>query len=55
MTEQMADGGPFEEEELRDFYDIAKKSSIKDFDKVAVGEVKEEFLDNLRKKMKARY
>ena len=51
----MADGGPFEEEELKDFYDNAKKLAMKDFDKVAVGEVKEEFLDTLRKKMKARF
>jgi len=55
MGEELQAGGPFFEAELKDIYSTAKKQALNHFQKVAVGDVKEEYLENLRDKMKNKY
>lgn len=55
MSEEMQSGGPFEDHELRDAYSSAKKKAMQNFIKVAVGEVKDNFLENLKTRIKNRY
>jgi len=55
ISDDTKNGGPFFENELKDFYSSAKKKALQFFTKVAVGDVKEDFLDNLKKKMTNRY
>lgn len=55
MSEEMGGGGPFEDHELKDAYAKSKKKALQYFQKVAVGEVKEDFYDSLKSKMKDRF
>lgn len=55
MAEELSQQGPFENEELKDIYSSAKKMALAHFNKTAVGDVKEDYLDGLRDKMKAKY
>lgn len=52
---ELQTGGPFYDNELKDIYSSSKKQAIQHFTKVAVGEVKEEFMNMLRDKMKNKY
>lgn len=52
---EMEDGGPFDDEELKSCFKNAKKKAIEHFQKVAVGEVKDEFEENLKNKMKSKF
>ena len=51
----MSGGGPFEDHEMKDSYANAKRKAMQFFHKVAVGDVKEDFIDNLKQKIKTRY
>lgn len=51
----MQNGGPFEDHEIKDAYTNAKKKAMQFFQKIAVGDIKEDFVDNLKTKMKNRY
>ena len=55
LMEELAAGGPFYDQELKDIYNSAKKAAVDNFVKVAVGDVKEKFLDDLKEKMKQKY
>ena len=55
LTTELEQGGPFYENELKDIYDSAKKQALTHFQKVAVGEVKEQFCEDLKEKMKQKY
>ena len=55
LMEEISNGGPFYDQELKDIYNAAKKAACDHFQKVAVGEVKEKFLDDLKEKMKQKY
>lgn len=52
LSNELQLGGPFYDNELKDIYTSAKKSASDHFTKVAVGDVKEKFLDDLKEKMK---
>ena len=51
----MENGGPYFENEFKEFFSKAKKKAMEFFNKTAVGEVKDEFIENLKGKMKSRY
>lgn len=55
MSEDLISGGPYEEHELKHAYSNAKTKALANFKKVAVGDVKEDFADNLKKRIKNRY
>lgn len=55
ISDAMENGGPFFENELKVCYNTAKKEAVQFFNKIAVGEVKEQYLETLRSKMKARF
>ena len=55
FTDDIAEGGPFYEQELKDFFRDAKKKALDTFLKVAVGDDKEKFLDDFKEKMKQKY
>lgn len=55
LAKEMEVGGPYEEQELKDCFRNAKKKAMEYFSKTAVGEVKDDFIDNLKIKMKDRY
>jgi uncharacterized protein YnzC (UPF0291/DUF896 family) len=40
---------------LRDIYSLAKKQALAHFTKVAVGEVREKYMDDLKEKMKQKF
>jgi len=52
LSEETQNEGPLYEEELKDKYLVAKRAAVTFFDKVAVGEVKDKFLEQLKDKMK---
>ena len=52
IAEELANGGPFYEHEIKEFHQAAKQQALDNFQKVAVGDVKEKFLDDLKEKMK---
>jgi len=52
LMEDLQNGGPFYDQELKDIYNSAKKAAVDNFIKVAVGDVKEKFLEDLKEKMK---
>lgn len=55
ISKELAGDGPFEDQELKDFYSSAKKKAMQYFNKVAVGEVKEDFIENLKTKIKNKF
>jgi len=55
MSEGLQEGGPFYEEELKDIYTNSKRTALEHFNKVAVGDEKTTFHDNLKQKMKTNY
>lgn len=55
IAEEIASGGPFYEQELKEFHTVAKQNALDNFTKVAVGDVKEKFLDDLKEKMKQKF
>ena len=55
LNEELQQGGPFYDNELKDIYDAAKKAAIDNFSKVAVGEIKDQYMDDLKEKMKQKY
>lgn len=55
VSSDLESGGPFYDHELKDIYDAAKKVALDNFSKVAVGEVKDQFMDDLKEKMKQKY
>ena len=55
IAEELKLGGPFYEHELKDIHSAAKSSALESFTKVAVGDVKEKFLDDLKEKMKQKF
>jgi uncharacterized protein YnzC (UPF0291/DUF896 family) len=55
LHNETKDGGPFYEQELRDIYSMAKKQALTHFTKVAVGEVKEKYIEDLKEKMKQKF
>ena len=52
ISEDCAAGGPFYEHELKDIYSSAKQQAIERFQKVAVGDVKPKYFEDLKEKMK---
>lgn len=55
ISKDIAGEGPFEDHELKDFYSSAKKKALQYFNKIAVGEVKEDFVENLKTKIKNKF
>lgn len=55
LNDEIANEGPLYDEELKDKYLVAKRAALSFFDRVAVGEVKDKFLEQLRDKMKQKY
>jgi hypothetical protein len=55
LQEDLQQGSPFYDEELKNIYNSAKKQALDHFLKVAVGDVKERFLEDLKDKMKNKY
>ena len=55
LTEDVQEGGPFYDQELKDFFNEAKKKALTNFTKVAVGDDKEKFLDDFKEKMKQKF
>ena len=55
MEEEMRNGSPFYENEFKDCYAGAKKKALTFFNKIAVGDVKQQYLETLKGKMKARF
>ena len=55
LSEETANEGPLFDEELKDKYSTAKRAALEYFRKTAVGEVADEFADQLKEKMKQRY
>ena len=55
FKDEVETGGPYYDTEIKDIYDNCKQMAIQNFQKVAVGEVKDQFLDDLKTKMKQRY
>ena len=55
MSEEMSSGSPFYEHELNDCFNNSKKKALLFFNKIAVGDVKEEYLETLKNKMKSRF
>ena len=52
LQEETQNEGPLYDEELKDKYLVAKRAALTFFNQVAVGEVKEKFLEQLKEKMK---
>ena len=55
ISEDCAAGGPFYEHELKDIYSSAKQLAIERFQKIAVGDVKPKYFEDLKEKMKQKY
>lgn len=55
LNEEIQSGGPFYDNELKDVYDMAKKKAVAHFQKIAVGEIKSDYLGDLRDKMKNKF
>ena len=55
LTEETQNEGPLYDEELKDKYLVAKRAALTFFNQVAVGEVKDKFLEQLKEKMKQKY
>jgi hypothetical protein len=55
LNDELKDGGPFYDGELKDLYTKCKKIALDNFQKVAVGDVKEKFFEDLKEKMKNKY
>lgn len=55
LYQEMADEGPLYDEELKEKYVTAKNAAMDYFAKVAVGEVKAQFLEALKDKMKTKF
>lgn len=51
----MDENGPLYNEELKDKYNFSKREAIDLFNRTAVGDVKEQFLEQLKEKMKQRF
>lgn len=52
LNEELKEGGPFYEGELKELYARSKKLALENFQKVAVGDVKENYFEDLKEKMK---
>lgn len=52
LNEELKEGGPFDEGELKELYARSKKLALDNFQKVAVGDVKENYFEDLKEKMK---
>lgn len=55
FREEVESGGPYFESEIKGIYDTTKREAIDHFQKVAVGDVKAEFMNKLKEKMKDKY
>lgn len=55
IAEELSSGGPFFDNELKDVYSAAKRKAVEHFQKIAVGDVKERFVDDLKEKMKQKF
>lgn len=55
MGEDMQEGGPFYDNELKDIFSNAKKAALAHFHQKAVGDVKDDFLGEFKEKMKNKY
>ena len=55
MMDEVNNGGSFFDNELKEIYSTAKKYAIEHFNKVAVGDVRENFMKDLRDKMKNKF
>ena len=55
FTSELENGGPLYDHELKEIYDTSKKQALTHFQKIAVGDVKEQFCDDLKEKMKQKY
>lgn len=55
LMEELQNGGPFYDQELKDIYYQAKRTAVDHFKKIAVGDVKEKYLEDLKEKMKQKY
>ena len=55
LKDEIEQGGPFYDSELKDFFNTAKKEALDNFKKVAVGDVKEKFLEEFKEKMKTKF
>jgi len=45
---------PLFDEELKDLYNISKRRALEIFNKLAVGDVREEYLNGLKEKMQSK-
>lgn len=52
LSDETANEGPMFDDELKDKYSMAKKAGMEFYNKTAVGEVKNQFADQLKEKMK---
>ena len=52
LTDELANGGPFYDNELKDIYASAKRQAADHFAKVAVGDVRQRYQEDLKEKMK---
>ena len=55
LNDELKEGGPYYNGELKELYTKCKKTAIDHFSKVAVGDVKEKFFEDLKEKMKQKY
>jgi len=55
LDEELQTGGSYYENELKDIYNSSKKVALDHFEKVAVGDVKAQYVEDLKEKMKQRY
>jgi len=52
LAEELQTAGPFYDQEMKDIYSSCKKKALDHFNKIAVGEVRQKYSEDLKEKMK---
>ena len=52
LAEELLTAGPFYDQEMKDIYSSCKRKALEHFNKVAVGEVRQKYSEDLKEKMK---
>lgn len=52
LAEELKTAGPFYDQEMKDIYSSCKKKALDHFNKIAVGEVRVKYSEDLKEKMK---
>ena len=55
LLERFSENQPVFDDELKEMYQEIKKTSLEDFQKIAVGDIQKEYLNGLKEKMRGKY